>query len=179
MKITLLYKKYTSYFWYGTFCLAILLWIGYEDLTKYDKMLEDSSEIKIYLKLDGSFSDSKFKELEKNKGKQFWVHQLNQVDRRLASYRNIDRDYTSNILDSRRLRNKITEDSYLKRLSEVKSDNEKKLIQNSHEVSQLKQKADDLEVDSNYKFAKEMAEVEIPKYEALRALILLKLEQYK
>jgi hypothetical protein len=179
LKIVTLYKEYTSYFLYGAFWLVIFLWIGYGYLTKYDRMLEDSSEIRIYLNLDGSFADSKYRDLERNKGKQFWTHQLNQVDKRLARYRDIDKDHINYVLESRKLRNKINEDSYLQRLSEAKSDSDKKLIQNSYEVSQLKQKADDLEVDGSHRFAKEMAEIEIPKYEALRAFIVLKLEQYK
>lgn len=174
-----MYEKNKSYFLYGAFFLSIFLWIGYGYLTKYDKMLEDSSEIKIYLNLDGSFLESKFKDLEENKGKQFWAHQLNQVDRRLARYRDIDGDYKNSVLESRKLRNKITEESYEKRLTDSQSDLEKRVIKNSYEVSQLKQKAEDLEEDGRYKLAKDISEREIPKYEALRAFILLKLNQYK
>ncbi len=142
-------------------------------------MLEDSNEIRIYLDLDGSFSDSKYKDLEKNKGKQFWIHQLSQVDKRLARYRKYDDDYLKSVPESRSIRNRLSDESYVKRLNEAQSDTERKIIQNSREVSQLRQRAEDLEEDNRYKLAKEITEKEIPRYEALKAFILLKLDQYK
>jgi hypothetical protein len=142
-------------------------------------MLEDSNEIRIYLNLDGSFSDSKYKDLEKNKGKQFWSHQLSQVDKRLARYGKYDDDYLKSVPESRSIRNRLSDESYVKRLNEAQSDTERKIIQNSREVSQLRQRAEDLEEDNRYKLAKEITEKEIPRYEALKAFILLKLDQYK
>lgn len=179
MRIITLYENNKSYFLYGAFWLVILLWIGYGYLTKYDKMLEDSNETRIYLNLDGSFSDSKFRDLEKNKGKQFWIHQLSQVDKRLANYRKLDDDYLKSVPESRNIRNRLSDESYVKRLNEAQSDMERKIIQNSRDVSQIRQRADDLEEDNRYRLAKDITEKEIPRYEALRVFILRKLDQYK
>ena len=82
MKIISLYKKYTSFFLYGAFWLAILLWMGYGYVPKYGDMLEEPV---IYLNLDGSFKSEKVRDLERNKKDLFWKHQLEQVEKNLKS----------------------------------------------------------------------------------------------
>jgi hypothetical protein len=179
LKIIGLYEKNKSYFLYGLLFFVFLFWYGYHQFTKYDQMLEDTGSLQIYLNLDGSFKNEKVSDLEKEKQKKFWVHQLQQVDKILDSLRSVDSDYSKNVLNSRKLRNDLYDEMYTNRLNDAQSESERVLIRNSYEVSRLRQNADDLEEDNTYKRTKLLAEEDIPRYESLRAFILKKIQQYK
>lgn len=172
MKIILLYKKYTSFFWYGAFVLAIFLWIGFEDLTKYDRMLQQSPEIRIYLNGDGSFKEEKYKKLEQKKKDKFWNHQLEQVEKQLTRNKNsIDFDYELITRKTRQQRDQQTYETYLEAMKSARSDIEKISLNNGYQVSRAESRARDLKADNDYYLHKLVTQKEIKDLETLRDLI--------
>ena len=177
MKIISLYKKHTSFFLYGAFAFSILLWIGYGHITKYDDLLKDSPEIKIYLNFDGTFKTDEYKSLEKNKKDLFWQHQLGQVERKLQSYKkSIGFNYEESTYKARQLRDQSIRDSYTSAIASASSDLERISLDNSFRVSRAENLASDLKEDGDYRLNKLITEREIRNLEALKAFIAAKLD---
>lgn len=132
----------------------------------------DSPETKIYLNFDGSFKSDEYRSLEKNKKDLFWQHQLRQVERSLKSNKSsIDFNYDQITRETRRLRDQLTNESYIEAMNQAKSDIEKISLRNSFQVRRAESHASDLKADNDYYLHKLITQEEIKNLESLKYVI--------